>query len=169
VVFFCFCLIILAFGLCRSWRRTFCPVFLSAVRAVASRCKFPLALRPGLSQERVDVPREIDIGKTKGNPPPVPYSSSADAMKSTSTSRSSSRPGAPGAPHSDTSLPASPSSSSGGTSLPTSVDERKSSTACPHRSLASRSRAVHLLFHLLVSFALPPTESSVTSSIPGTP
>jgi len=36
-----FCLIILAFDLYRSWRHTFCPVFLSAVRAVAARCKLP--------------------------------------------------------------------------------------------------------------------------------
>jgi len=42
------CLIVLAFGLYRSWRRKFCPVFLSAV---AARCKLPFALRPGLSQE----------------------------------------------------------------------------------------------------------------------
>jgi len=48
-----FCLIILAFDLSRSWRRTFCPIFLSAVRAVAARCKLPFALHPGLSQERV--------------------------------------------------------------------------------------------------------------------
>jgi len=46
-----FCFFILAFDLYRSWRRTFCPVFLSAVRAVAARCKLPFALRPGLSQE----------------------------------------------------------------------------------------------------------------------
>ena len=51
---FFFCLIILAFDLSRSWRRTFCPVSLSAVRAVAARCKLPFALRPGLSQERVN-------------------------------------------------------------------------------------------------------------------
>jgi len=31
VVVVFFCLIILVFDLCRSWRRTFCPVFLSAV------------------------------------------------------------------------------------------------------------------------------------------
>jgi len=49
---FFFCLIILAIDLYRSWRRTFCPVFLSAVRAVAARCKLPSALRPGLSQEK---------------------------------------------------------------------------------------------------------------------
>jgi len=41
-----FCLIILAFDLYRSWRRTFCPVFLSAVRAVAARCKLPLCPPP---------------------------------------------------------------------------------------------------------------------------
>jgi len=39
--FFFFCLIILAFDLSRSWRRTFCPVFPSAVRAVAAHCKLP--------------------------------------------------------------------------------------------------------------------------------
>jgi len=43
---FFFCLIILAFDLYRSWRRTFCPVFLSAVRAVAARCKLPLCPPP---------------------------------------------------------------------------------------------------------------------------
>jgi len=42
-----FCLIILAYDLSRSWRRTFCPVFLSAVRAVAARCKLPLCPPPG--------------------------------------------------------------------------------------------------------------------------
>ena len=45
------CLFILAFDLYRSWRRTFCPVFLFAVRAAAARCKLPFTLRPGLSQE----------------------------------------------------------------------------------------------------------------------
>ena len=45
-VFFFFGLIILAFDLYRSWRRTFCPVFLSAVRAVAARCKLPFCPPP---------------------------------------------------------------------------------------------------------------------------
>ena len=41
-----FFLFIPAFDLCRSWRRTFCAVFLSAVRALAARCKLPSALAP---------------------------------------------------------------------------------------------------------------------------
>jgi len=36
-----FCLIILAFSLSRLWQRTFYPLFPSAVRTVAARCKFP--------------------------------------------------------------------------------------------------------------------------------
>jgi len=52
-----FCLIILAFDLCRSWRRAFCPVFLSAVRAVAARCKLPFALRPACPRESRRVQR----------------------------------------------------------------------------------------------------------------
>ena len=44
--FFFFCLIILAFDLYRSWRCTFCPVFLSAVRAVAAHCKLPFCPPP---------------------------------------------------------------------------------------------------------------------------
>jgi len=75
-----FCLIILAFDLGRSWRRTFCPVFLSAVRTVAARCKHPIALRPGLSQEKVDASKEIDKEKSTRKARSVPYSSPADAM-----------------------------------------------------------------------------------------
>ena len=66
------CLIIRAFDLCRSWRRTFCPVFLSVVLAVAARSQLPFALRPGLSQERVDVSKEINNGKNKETPDPPP-------------------------------------------------------------------------------------------------
>jgi len=46
IFYFIFCLFILAFDLYRSWRRTFCPVFLSAVRAVAARCKLPFCPPP---------------------------------------------------------------------------------------------------------------------------
>jgi len=46
-----FLLFVLACDLYRSWRRAFCPVFLSAVRAVAALCKLPFALRPGLSHD----------------------------------------------------------------------------------------------------------------------
>jgi len=185
-----FCLFILAFDLYRSWRRTFCPVSLSAVRAVAARCKLPFALRPGLSQERADVPKEIDKGKNQRKARPVPYPSPADAMNegvgrnsgssspspisstapsaSASPSRSSCRSRRSRSSHSDASLPTPSSSFSGGTSLPTPVEERKSSTACPHLSSVSRSRTVHLLFHLSPS-APPPTEFSAAPSIPGTP
>ena len=45
----------------------------------AARCKLPLYPPPG-PPERLLRTKEIDKGKTKGNPPPVPYSSSADAM-----------------------------------------------------------------------------------------
>ena len=59
---FFFCLLILAFDLYRSWRRTFCPVFLSAVRAAAARCKLPLCPPPS------PVPRSYDAhqGDHKG-------------------------------------------------------------------------------------------------------
>jgi len=70
--FILFCLFILAFDLCRLWRRTFCPVFPSAVRAVAARCKLPFALRPGLSREDLgtkEMTKEIVAG-----PPPSPPS-----------------------------------------------------------------------------------------------
>jgi len=38
----------------RSWRRTFYPISLSAVRVVAARRNLPFTLRPGLSHERED-------------------------------------------------------------------------------------------------------------------
>ena len=41
--------------------------FLSAVRAVAARCKRPFALRPGLSQEDVNRTKGITKEKTKEN------------------------------------------------------------------------------------------------------
>ena len=55
--------------------RLFTVCFLSAVRAVAARCKHPFALRPGLSQEDVVRTKEItkerrasvkDKGKNEG-------------------------------------------------------------------------------------------------------
>jgi len=161
----------LAFDLCRSWRRTFCPVFLSAVRAVAARCKLPFALLPGLSQEIEGAHQRNYKGKRQrksGHPlllvcrchgggrgqeqrssspapePPTAPNSSASASCSSSCSRRSQ------CSHSDTWLPA-PSSSTGGTSLPTSVTVRKSSTAFPHVLSARRSRIFHWLFHLPVS------------------
>jgi len=121
--FFFFCLFMLAFDLYSSWRRTFCPVFLTAVRAVAARCKLLFVLRPGLSQEKVDVPKGIDKGKNQRKARPVPYSSPTDAMNygvgrnsgssspsplsstapsaSTSPSRSSCRPRRSRSSHSD--------------------------------------------------------------------
>jgi len=77
---FFFCLIILAYDLFRSWRRKFCPVFLSAVRAVTARCKLPLCPPPG-PPERLLRTKEIDKGKDRRKAPPVPYFSPADAMK----------------------------------------------------------------------------------------
>jgi len=53
-------------------RPMFCPVFLSAVPAVAARCKLPFALGPGLSQERVTVSKEINKGKHRRKPSPNP-------------------------------------------------------------------------------------------------
>jgi len=50
----------------RSWRdyvQSFIP---SAVRAVAARCKFPFALRPGLSQEDVVRTKEVTKERTMG-------------------------------------------------------------------------------------------------------
>jgi len=135
----------------------------------------PLCPPPGLSPEIGDAPKEIDKGENKRHARSVPYSSPAAAMNggvgrnsgsSTPSLISSPAPGASASPshsscryhrsrssHSDTSLAASSSFFRGGTSLPTSVEERKSSTACPHLSSAIRSRTVHPLFRLLVSFS----------------
>ena len=130
---FFFCLIILAYDLSRSWQRIFCPVFLSAVRAVTAHCKLPLCPPPG-PPKRLLHTKEIDKGKDRRKLLPVPYSSPADAMNgvvgrnsgsspapssSASTLRSSSRSQRSRSSHSDTSLPASASSSAGGTILPT--------------------------------------------------
>ena len=152
---FFFCLFILVYDLYRSWRHTFCPVF--------------------LSQERVGVPKEINKGENKRKAQSVYYfpptntinegvgwssgsSSLAPILYMTpSTSSSSSCSSCyfrhSQCSHSDTSLPASPSSSSGDSSLPMSIEGRKSSTACPLLPSASRSRTILLLFHLLVSFS----------------
>jgi len=57
LVRFFFCLIIFAFDLYIDHGGVhFAQFFLSAVHAVAARCKLPFALRPGLSQEREDAP-----------------------------------------------------------------------------------------------------------------
>ena len=143
-----FCLFIPACDLYRSWRRAFCPIILSAVRAVAAHCKLPFALRPGLSRKGVKINEETtpEITKektkeTRTHPHPYSCCSSADAMKegmgrnsdssspapsspaapssSASTSCSSSRSRRSRSSHSDTSLPVSPASG-GGTSLPSS-------------------------------------------------
>jgi len=77
--------------------------FLSAVRAVAARCKLPFALRPGLSQEDMMRTKKITRerkNKKKGQRHP--------ALPSDTTSASS--------------------SAKAGTSLPTSMVERKSSS-----------------------------------------
>jgi hypothetical protein len=50
-----FFLLILALSLYRLWRRA----FLTAVRAMAARCKLSFALRPGLSHEDRDRTKEI--------------------------------------------------------------------------------------------------------------
>jgi len=68
---FFFGLIILAYNLSRSWRRTFCPVFLSAVRAVTARCKLPLCPPPG-PPEKLLRTKEIDEGKDRRKPLPIP-------------------------------------------------------------------------------------------------
>jgi len=58
--------------------------FLSAVRAVAARCKHPFALRPGLSPEDVTRTKEITTASVEGksniqmkraqpSPPPMPF------------------------------------------------------------------------------------------------
>ena len=65
------CLIILAYNLSRSWRHTFCPVFLSAVRAVTARCKLPLCPLPG-PPERLLRTKEIDKGKDRRKNPARP-------------------------------------------------------------------------------------------------
>jgi len=79
-----FCLSILACDLYRSWRRTFYPIILSAVRAVAARCKLPFALRPGLSEEDEVRTKENTKGIAKESnkwDAAIPYPSSADAIK----------------------------------------------------------------------------------------
>jgi hypothetical protein len=162
----------LALSLHRLWRRTFLDRFPAAVRAVAACCKLSFALRPGLSRENRERTKErtneIAKGSTQRKRSPVPYTSSADAMKecvgrnsgsssppvpssSASALRSSSRSLRSRSSHSDVPLRAS-SSAGVGTSLPTSVVERKSSPALLHVSLASRSRTFQRLFHLPVSF-----------------
>jgi len=175
---FVFCLIILAFDLCRSWRRAFCPVFPVRSPRDGGSLQAPLCPPPTPVSRRVDVPKEINKGtnkrknKWKRVPRPLHLAcrchergcgeeqwkslSGAHLVLGTQRLRLFLRlllplPTLPELP--DTSLPASPFSSSGGTSLPTSVEERKSSTARPHLLSASRSRIVHLLFHLLVSFS----------------
>jgi len=149
--------------------------FLSAIRAVAARCKHPFALRPGLSQEEaLHRTKEITKGKTNREKRAsttkerakerTAYTVPADAMKSGVGRNSGDSPPAPGssapAPcssihsrtsSSDTALTAS-SSASAGTLLPTSVEERKSSTARLHPASARRSRAFYLSFYLPVSF-----------------
>ena len=142
---------------------------LSAIRAVAARCKLPFALRPGPPLEDVmrtkGIKRERGKEKNvrnKGNTPPRPYAVPADAMKS-GVGRNSGVLPAPGssapAPcssshsrtsSSDTSLTVSPHSA--GTLLPTSVGVRKSSTTRPHLSSARRPRIFHRSFPFPVSF-----------------
>jgi len=158
--------------------RLFTVRFLSALRAVAARCKHPFALRPGLSPE--DVKRAKGItkerraktkDKRKGKKAKderkesqrPPYDVPAGAMKS-GVGRNSGVPPSPvsSAPapcssrhsrtsSSDTALTAS-SSASAGTRLPTSVADRKSSTARLHLPSARRSRTFHRPFRLPVSF-----------------
>jgi len=126
--------------------------FLSAVRAMAARCKLPFALRPDLSHE--DLMRTKGITKERKEKRAWPskekqkkdtaYTVPADAMKS-GVGRNSGVPPPSGfiapAPcssshsrtsSSETALTAS--SSSTGTRLPTSVAARKSSTARLHAS-----------------------------------
>ena len=123
--------------------------------------------RPGLSQEEVMRTKEMtkekkrEQGKKKKTNETAYVALPADAMKS-GVGRDS---GVPPAPGSSAPAPCSPknsrssasdasltASSSAGTRLPTSVVERKSSTACPHLPSARRSRILHRLFHLPVSF-----------------
>jgi len=59
---FFFCLIILAFDLSGSWRRTFCLVFLSGVRAVVAHCKLPFAPPPHVFRKE-ESPPTIDLAK----------------------------------------------------------------------------------------------------------
>jgi len=85
------------------------PDFLSAVRAVAARCKLPFALRPGLSQEDKVRTKEITNESNKGKVT-IPYSSSAGAMKEGACRNSGSSspvPNSPAAPSSSASAPRS--------------------------------------------------------------
>jgi len=127
-----------------SWRRTFYPVSLSAVRAKRLVASSLVPSAQAFPDELMRT-KENDIGKDKGKSSLPPYSSPADAMKggvgrnsgssspapsnSASTLRSASRSRRSRSSHSDTSLPTWVSSPTGCTILPTSVVVRKSSIA----------------------------------------
>jgi len=149
--------------------------FLSAVRAVAARCKHPFLPSAQACPENVwcaprrlqkkgtkEKSERVEQRKKEGKTPA--YTVPADAMKSGVGRNNGGSPPAPGSSvpgpcsssHSrtsscDTALTAS-SSASAGTRLPTSIEERKSSTARLHLPSARRSRTFYRSFHLPVSF-----------------
>jgi len=75
----------------RSWRELCTVLFLSAVRAVAARCEYPFALRPGLSQENVNHTKEMtkEIRKERERPPPLGLSYRRHEVATTATDRKS--------------------------------------------------------------------------------
>jgi len=187
IVGYFFCLFIHACDLCRSWRRIFYPIFLSAVHGVAARSKLPFALRPGLSQKDKVRTKGITKESNKGKAT-IPYPSSTGAMKEGVGVGTAAVPPrhpilpqhpalpppppvplpAPGAPGATTLTPDSRHHPLPETAPAFTHPLRRGSPAPPvhisHRqvdpgsSITSRSPS-----------ALPPTESSVASSIADTP
>jgi len=168
-----FCLIVLTFDLCRSWRRTI--AWFSSPQSARWRLdgSSPLPFARPVPRESRPVQRNRQRREqkkrairplllacrchewrgVKEQPEffPVPHPSTAPSA-SASPPRSSYRSRRSRSSHSDTSIPASSSSSTGGTSLPTSVAVRKSSTAFPHLLSPSRSQIFQRPLHLPVSF-----------------
>ena len=80
---FLFIYSLLACDLWRSWREYVQSVSCPQSAQWRLAASTPFALRPGLSQERVDAPKENDKGKTqRKSAPRPPYSSPAAAIKS---------------------------------------------------------------------------------------
>jgi len=151
-------LFLLACDLYRSWRCRFYPVFLSAVRVVAARCKDTFCPPPRPVPRRYRAHQGTHKGKDIRKAAD-PYFPSADATKvgvGRNSGRSSSAPDPPAAPsssascssscfrrspgyHSDTSLPASPSSSGVAflfrrRQLPSHVRRGENAQHCPSTS-----------------------------------
>jgi len=108
---FFFCLFMLACDLSRSWRRTFYPVFLSAVRAWRHVASSPCALRQGPPEESECTLRKETKEKRKESAP-VTYSSPADALKvGVGRNNGSQHPAPPPPPSAPPPAPAGPRAS----------------------------------------------------------